>query len=316
MKTRFSNNKELAHIWAQQNQSEGRGNNMFFRDRSIFSYGEHFEIARFVTPEVVFFNPARYSNTTTRHQSYTHRAVYHKTVFTVPSMTDHNENAAALIRAIKEDVASLKRGRTGFEYKMTAITSAILNAEKYESIFKRSLNRKTRDAIKKLSAFQKKEISPEWLDQQIKKENERARIHEERQRVAREERRKRVLIEQAENIEKWKNGESVYPGYEWPTLLRVKDDNIETSHGAKIPLLAARRLWRRFLKGPANLAGLSLGSYTVDRVEMFDPMWKDTPQSGHLIVGCHTIDFSELYRMADVLGWRDGVPFDATEVLQ
>ena len=48
MKTVFKID-EVAHIWANQTQNEGRtsANNFYFRDRAIYSYGSHFCIAEF-----------------------------------------------------------------------------------------------------------------------------------------------------------------------------------------------------------------------------------------------------------------------------
>ncbi len=48
MRTALRSIEEVAHIWASQSQSEGRAASMFFRDNRIYSYGEHFEIARIV----------------------------------------------------------------------------------------------------------------------------------------------------------------------------------------------------------------------------------------------------------------------------
>lgn len=78
MKTVFSNS-ELPHIWAAQNQTEGRaaGNSFFFRNRTIFSYGHHFPIATLLPGGRVLFTLRSYSNTTAKHIGRTRRAVSH-----------------------------------------------------------------------------------------------------------------------------------------------------------------------------------------------------------------------------------------------
>ena len=50
MQTVF-NNSMVAHVWAQQTQAHGRnaGNTFYFEGPTIYSYGEHFPIATFVT---------------------------------------------------------------------------------------------------------------------------------------------------------------------------------------------------------------------------------------------------------------------------
>ena len=78
MKRVFSNAREVCHIWAAQNQSEGRAGNVFFRDSTIYSYGHHFPIARVYALDtgdrVALFNPNRYSNSTSKQQGYTWQA--------------------------------------------------------------------------------------------------------------------------------------------------------------------------------------------------------------------------------------------------
>src|SRR5512146_2854588 len=80
MRTVFSNNREVAHVWAQQSQASGRGHNFYFDGPTIYSYGSHFPIARFVTNErderAVLFTTRRYSKSTSRHVSYAAQALY------------------------------------------------------------------------------------------------------------------------------------------------------------------------------------------------------------------------------------------------
>ena len=82
-------NSQVAHVWAQQNQSVGRSGNgqFYFEGATIFSYGGHFPIASFtgksVQPagsrfikRVVLYTAAEYSVTTSRHKSYVWRALH------------------------------------------------------------------------------------------------------------------------------------------------------------------------------------------------------------------------------------------------
>jgi hypothetical protein len=80
MKTVFTNS-QVAHVWAQQNQATGRSGNgqFYFEGATIFSYGGHFPIARFVEANgsrVVLFTAADYSVTTGRHKSYVRGALH------------------------------------------------------------------------------------------------------------------------------------------------------------------------------------------------------------------------------------------------
>jgi hypothetical protein len=76
----FKHSREVAHVWAQQRQAYGKNptGNIYFDGHTIFSYGSHFPIARFVYgkggkpcmidgKQVVLFTTRTYSPTTNGH---------------------------------------------------------------------------------------------------------------------------------------------------------------------------------------------------------------------------------------------------------
>lgn len=82
-------NHGVAHVWAQNNQAEGRsGNGQFFFDGpALFSYGRHF-LAGFILPNgTALLNADSYSISTSRHQSYARSAVSHRARVMVPNLT-------------------------------------------------------------------------------------------------------------------------------------------------------------------------------------------------------------------------------------
>lgn len=82
-------NHGVAHVWAQNNQAEGRsGNGQFFFDGpALFSYGRHF-LAGFIMPDgTALLNADSHSISTTRHQSYARSAVSHRARVMVPNLT-------------------------------------------------------------------------------------------------------------------------------------------------------------------------------------------------------------------------------------
>jgi hypothetical protein len=126
MRTILRNNDEVCRVWAQQNQSQGKSGNIFFDGPRIYSYGRHFEAARFVDAETVLITSRRYSPTTAKHLSLVCRAVIHKTRFIVPSFTDHQENIVYLIDQAKDSYDEAKRAR---KYAEGCISRANLYAE-------------------------------------------------------------------------------------------------------------------------------------------------------------------------------------------
>ena len=117
MRTVLRNHDEVCHVWAQQTQSQGRAGNIFFEGKSIYSYGRHFEAARFMDSETVLVNSYRYSVSTAQHLSLIRQAVRHKQVFTVPSMTDHRENVTYLIEQARDHFDRAKRARKRAEWE-------------------------------------------------------------------------------------------------------------------------------------------------------------------------------------------------------
>jgi hypothetical protein len=53
----------------------GTGSHLFIEGDSLYSYGHHFVVARRNADGSFWLNPAKYSPTTSRHQSYARRAI-------------------------------------------------------------------------------------------------------------------------------------------------------------------------------------------------------------------------------------------------
>lgn len=292
---------EVAHIWAQQNQYEGRnaGNTMFFRDKSIYSYGSHFEMARFVKPDVVLRTTRSYSVTTSKHLSYVWRALSNKQkLFDVPSFDDHAENGHYLAREVRELIDATNRARTGIKYKLEEISRRTSAARAYLAAFKKEMTVTARNEIKRLDKDFHKVLTQDRIDtlKAREKENEkRAEVRHAAARARREEQEKLNSLAVQDYFEKWKAGEGTYS---WkfqnlPVALRIIGETIETSHGATVPLLAARELWDK-LQRREPLHGMTLGSYTVQGL------------SGSILtVGCHQIPVKEVFRMAKNLNWAE-----------
>lgn len=79
MKQSFQSNLQLAKTWAAQSQSFAKGPSMLFHFQTLYSYGEHFELAKFVkAPKgetVVFVNDNFYSMTTRKHLNIALRVI-------------------------------------------------------------------------------------------------------------------------------------------------------------------------------------------------------------------------------------------------
>jgi hypothetical protein len=292
------NNAELAHVWAQQKQSSGRGSHFFFEGPTIFSYGSHFPIARFIDDDTVLLTTQSYSVTTARHIGMTRRAVFHKTVIDVHDVigTDgatHTANVLDLMKRITDEVARIRRARTGFSWAVGNLEHRIDNLRAYFTRFRKKIEPKTR---KEVSRLLKQVI---FTEEELTGFNQREFDHNQKRDQADETRRAKQIKQATADLEKWKAGEPSYSSfYLLPVVLRLHGEEIQTSHGASIPVSVGIKLWKRMTgtNGGAPVVGTNLGHYTVDS-------WDGET----LKAGCHTIPKSEIQRMAVALGLV-GVP--------
>jgi hypothetical protein len=288
MKRVFSSHNEVAHIWASQSQYEGRAGNIFFEDGVIYSYGYHFPVARFA-PEfgnIVLFTNKGYSSSTGKHKSLIRGAIprnYEVIYCDDPKRSaDHN---------LDKWRAAVEWMRRDFAAKTHKISRGNLAVE----IFKTC-----ESAIVYCMAL--KIAAPEWSNESNDEMAARdyvyelAKAREIKKAAARAEYEKKAALEAADRMVLWAIGENVYNGgFQYlPTALRIKDDSIQTSRGANIPVSDALKLWPLLLRAKnsgktieAGLHSINLGAY---RFNSFDG---DT-----LIVGCHQIAWPELEKMA------------------
>jgi hypothetical protein len=120
----------------------------------------------------------------------------------------------------------------------------------------------------------------------VEKAKEAERLEKERL-----ERRKQ---EQAENLEKWRNGAQIYGGYFEVTALRLNGDSIETSRGASIPTDHAIKAWPMLKKLHERGENVSFDNHTIKLGHYGMRAFRDDC----LIVGCHEIPFKEVSAIA------------------
>ncbi len=280
MKTVFPG-QQVCHVWAQQTQATGRNstNTVFFDGPSIFSYGRHFEMARFVG-EAVLVNCARYSVTTSKHQSWVRQAITHHRVFKVPSMTDHAVNVTYLIEQAREAYDQAVRARKYADGRIAMGRKYVDQIQRYVELFHVSVPRTHADLWAAL-------IGGYYLNSETQAELVRkAREAKAKSRAEDEARKQRRIAEEQEDLEKWRRGEFHGHRYFTQTCLRVSDKEVQTSRGASVPLIEAQKLYRA-MKAGLDITGQRVGHFTVTSL---------TEQC--LNIGCHCIPVSEIERIA------------------
>lgn len=278
MKQVLSNQKEVCHFWANKLQSQGRAGSMFFENERIYSYGYHFEIARFVKDSVVIFTNRSYSSTTAKHKSYTRQSIpYSVKVFTLPSFTDHKGNVEFMLKTIEDKFEEAARSRKYTESILESVVNSTKQIEDYCNEFKLKLN-KTQLALV--------ERAKNCLNED--------QLQDIRTKLA--ERSKKLLDSKRKEINEWLScqRESLSNSIN-KVFLRTKcnaPEIVETSLGANVPLNEAKSLYLA-LKNNVPVNGFQIGHYYVNSYS-----------NAVLTIGCHKLTQDEINRFASLQNWN------------
>lgn len=291
------NARELLHIWASQSKEKGKCGNVFFEGASVFSYGHHFEMAR-ITRGMVLMNARDYSATTRKHKSYCRSAVSDKTVIEVQSFEDHRANVEVLLSDLNAELYELSRARVRLEDRMSWYQGKVETVLEYADTFKKEIGAKLYGQVVKVWQRRNDPLTP-VLKKLFEARALEHKAQAKKERIEREARAAARKLELQKDYDGWKAGTVVTLAWEavnlFPVALRVKDDEIQTTRGASVPVIEARKLWRVLRTDATQAIGMRVGHYTVDRID---------PERKALIVGCHTIPMGEIARMAVALGFE------------
>ena len=276
MRTNLKNNSEVAHFWANKRQPNGKSGNMFFENETIYSYGYHFPMAKFINKNTVLYNVDSYSITTSQHQSTVRSAIpsYYKVIKCIAinkydlNSHDHLKNINWYISQTKEFISKSKRARVNKAYYLQDAKNMIYNLNEYLKLFriKSKLPYKQQKEIKTLLNSDFSQIQDEIIALEKKKQE-----------------KERALL--AEKLPKWRKGEI----YNLPNtnrqFLRVINENIETSLHVKISIDNFKKYYR-LLKSGFNMVNIKIDG------------WRVTNQTDKLLkIGCHTLSINEIEKI-------------------
>lgn len=306
--------KQLIHRWAQQTHAHGTSGNVRFDGASLTFYRE--EIGRFYDARskddrrVVLISQNSYSSLTSQKQNAAYYATsqYYRIgvdSFTGYFSTDWNRAKVQILelklKALLSSLQSLEHKRNVTDTIDAIGTSANWLLTFMGEFCKRKdypkNNALTFNQVVKLAGGRNvclNEIARKFCPKIVDKfEREQARTAKaSAKRIAEQH---RYAEQQAENIARWKAGESVQSAfYNLPIYLRIVDDTIETSRGARVPLRSALELYNRIAIAPQLVAGFQIGDFTVRD-------FIGTNGDRILRVGCHDIPFKEIERIREQL---------------
>lgn len=295
--------QEVSHLWAHRRQdyATNQGRSFWFRGDTIYSYGTHFPIARHLPNGAIAFTTSSYSISTNRHVSVVRQAIpSHKTlifvsdVCMVAGMADRHRvqrNATALVEKAANRRSQARRDddladALGLAQNFNEYAEAIGSAERIDE-----------------AAYLPANVDLVALREVLRKQMEERAAVERAAEAA-------TAVRMADSIARWKRGDMGVSSYDIrnaPTALRLSTEVrggshpadmqvVETSRGASIPVADARRLWpviQRVMRGERDYeVGMELGGYQLTKIR----------RDGSIVVGCHDIGFSEIERIAVLLG--------------
>lgn len=310
MKKVFSPAAQVAHVWAQREQDEGRnsGQTFYFTGDTIYSYGSHFPIARHVDApggHCVLFTTDTYGNATAKHLSHTRGAIRHLVSFTIPvDLWDDAEVGGYGVRAyyleeISDCLQRAKRARKLGPLHLERAQAYRDEANKYAEYFACTWSVELHaDATQALEASKQARAELEAEQEKARAE----RIKKEREACRAEYEAWRRGAHSARCPIAWRPQDGTH-------LLALIDDEVRTSDGATFPADHAARVWPILQRMYKALEAKPLDGRKPHR---FDPPIRighfqisAMLSEGTIVAGCHKVPADEVKRVGAMLEARE-----------
>ena len=277
MKTVFSNNSEVAHVWAQRTHLDGRTSkgNLFFEGGRIYSYGYHYLLGEFISNEknevAVIINTDYYSSSTAKHSSLAWGATTHYTQF-----EKQYTEEKSVISLLNELGTKLLKARKPLIYINEANTVINNHLEYLDFMHGRGFLPKS-----VLKAYEPFQLDEEELKALQDKDKERRKKEAQRQREKHEFDIKAFMEYGMNYLNSYKISEA---------YVRISKcgNYVETSKGVRVSVREAKILYNKILKGE-DIKGFKIDHYTVISI------------NGTLKIGCHDINLENMHEVGKQL---------------
>lgn len=260
--------QDTAHLFALQQQQEAYTptRNLYYNGKSIYSYGSHFCIAKFIDSKTLLFTERTYSNTTAKHISVVSYATSHiDKIYCFNPNASHVDNFNYWLRQAEQLADKLKRANKP-EIYINQLQQIENKATIYANYFNIAIPETLQSVLKvttKAEILAYMETKAELIAAE---------------KLAKE---KAAKKEHQTNLKKWRKFETgrLYQrdGFDY---LRKNTEQFETSQGLKIPLEIGKRFYN-------NLAAVKVNDkfldYTINEIT-----------KSYIGIGCHKITFKEI----------------------
>jgi len=281
MRLVLKNSGEVYHYFANRVQPSGRAGNTSYALPRAYSYAAC--IGKHIAPGIVALSSGSWSVTTSRHQSDLRYACSHLDCVFVPDV----DSAAQSYQAVNLSVDALMRKASTAKSKKDYYIGRALHQIDQFNRFAEIVGSDLRIARPVTDATELKKIAVAVKAEAAK----RNAAIKERERID--------ALSLTETLALWRDCKpcNSYELRRLPVALRIRDDQIETSRGASVPLTQAASIWAmvgRVMSGNKDFdPGHPIGVYRLTGIR----------NDGSMVVGCHDIPFSELQGVAVQLGF-------------
>lgn len=274
MKRVFTRADDVIHLFAQKQQTEARSSNVFMEKEYsfegnyanvLYSYGHHYELARFIDKNTVLINDRGYSVTTSKHISIATYALNHYRQF-FETETDLD----LVLNQMKSDYGKWIKARKPEMY-VNNINYLWERVNEYIDYRKKKCKRDARYCeIKKIH----KSVN----------NGDRASLETYRKQKAIKERAKRKK-EFERKLDMFYRYEINYAHYDKDYLRISKDgQRVETTQGVRVSVESAKKLYSLIKRG-VDVRGVRIENFTVTSI------------NGTLKIGCHNIDIDSVHKV-------------------
>jgi hypothetical protein len=277
MKKVFSDQSQVAHLWANKVQDEAtnQGRSFYFWKETIYSYGRHFPIAKHVQDQggndYILFTERGYSNTTSKHIAITRGACRnYDIVYCYSPESSHQENFKYWFNEIEAEINKLARAKKP-EIYLNNIENVATKVKRYSQYT---------GAIIPENLIESMKITDK--DQYAGYQESRIEQAKQAQKKAEQE----LQARHKEELEKWLNFDPythrLYINADYDYLrVNTENDRIETTQAVHIPNEIARRLWLSIKENTLKV-GDKILHYRIDKADKI------------VKIGCHTFKRSYL----------------------
>jgi hypothetical protein len=286
------NADNVAHTWANQQQDEARtpNNSFYFYNKTIYSYGSHFPIAKHATNSkgetAILFTTRGYSNTTSKHIAVVKRSTPNKEsiIYCNNPANTANDNLIYWNREIDNIYTSLAKAKKPEKYLLELS--------------------QLKDTIVKYCNFMEVEIpAPILLKLEITSKAEIIEIVQKEQAIKAEQEAKKEKEQQKEinkQLKKFRAFErfNLYSKFSYLRYNTITE-RIETSQRIEIPVKLALVFYKA-IKTALNTK--ELNTEILDNLKILDYKVKNL-QKDFIEIGCHKIEMKEINKIAKSLNF-------------